>query len=91
MAKPTALDRTYHFIQTRLVETGWAPHSTEIAAGLGLSVEEGRRALHDLMASGVRGIWLTPGTDYIASFAPFANFPSQYRITVDGQQKWFAQ
>ena len=28
---------------------------------------------------------------YIVSFAPFHNLPTQYRITVDGEQKWFAQ
>jgi hypothetical protein len=27
----------------------------------------------------------------ITSFAPFNNLPTQYRITVDGQQKWFGQ
>ena len=27
----------------------------------------------------------------IASLAPFNNLPNQYRITIDGEQKWFAQ
>ena len=27
----------------------------------------------------------------IASFAPFNNLPTQYRISIDGQHKWFAQ
>jgi hypothetical protein len=35
--------------------------------------------------------WLHPHTDYIASFAPFNNLPTQYRITIEGQQKWFGQ
>ena len=35
--------------------------------------------------------WLFPNTDYICSFPPFSNLPTQYRITIDGQQKWFAQ
>ena len=35
--------------------------------------------------------WLFPETDLIASFAPFNNLPTQYRISVDGEQKWFAQ
>jgi hypothetical protein len=46
--------------------------------------------LRELFASGVPG-WLFPGTDIITSFAPFNNLPTQYRITVDGQQKWFGQ
>ena len=40
---------------------------------------------------GIPGIWLFPDTDYIGSFASFSNLPTQYRITVDGEQKWFGQ
>lgn len=91
MANPTDLDRTFHFIMKRMVETGQAPHYTEIASGMGVSVEKGRKALHDLLTTpGIPG-WLYPNTDYIASFAPFNNLPTQYRITIDGQQKWFGQ
>jgi hypothetical protein len=91
MASPTLLDTTYNIIITKMVETGQAPHYTEIASKLGVPVEEGRRALHDLMASGVIGMWLFPETDYISSFAPFSNLPTQYRLAVAGEQKWFAQ
>ncbi|MBW2204290.1 MAG: hypothetical protein JRF52_09395 [Deltaproteobacteria bacterium] len=44
----------------------------------------------DLFSAGVPG-WLFPNTDLIASFAPFNNLPTQYRITIDGHQKWFGQ
>jgi hypothetical protein len=44
-----------------------------------------------LISVGIPGIWLFPDTDYIGSFAPFSNLPTQYRITVDGEQKWFGQ
>jgi hypothetical protein len=74
-----------------MVETGQAPHYTEIASALGVSMEEGRRALYALMSAGVLGMWLFPDTDYISSFAPFSNLPTQYRLTVAGEQKWFAQ
>ena len=57
----------------------------------GVPVEDGRKALHDLISVGIPGIWLFPDTDYIGSFAPFSNLPTQYRITVDGEQKWFGQ
>jgi hypothetical protein len=40
---------------------------------------------------GIPGIWLFPETDYVGSFAPFSNLPTQYRITVDAKQKWFGQ
>ena len=74
----------------RIVETGQAAFYTELAAALGLPTDEGRKILHDLFASGIPG-WLYPQTDLIVSFAPFNNLPTQYRITIDGQQKWFGQ
>ena len=90
MGASSQLDRTFQIILKHMVETGQAPHYTEIAAKLKVSVEEGRRALHELFSPGFPG-WLFPNTDYIASFAPFANLPTQYRILIDGQQKWFGQ
>jgi hypothetical protein len=88
---PSLLDKTYNVIIKSLVETGQASHYTEISAALGLTVEEARKALHDLMAAREPGIWLFSDTDYISSFAPFSNLPTQYRITVEGKQKWFGQ
>lgn len=90
MNEVSVLDRTFNFIMRRMVQTGQAPHYTEIAKELGVSMEGGRKALHDLINSGVPG-WLYPKTDLIVSMAPFHNLPNQYRITVDGQQKWFGQ
>lgn len=90
MSESGRLDKTFQIILKRMVKTGQAPHYTEIAAELGVSVEEGRKAMHALFAAGVPG-WVFPNTDLISSFAPFNNQPTQYRITIDGQQKWFAQ
>jgi hypothetical protein len=90
MADSPMLDKTFGIIMRRMVETGQAPHYTEIARELGLSMEEGRQALDNLFSAGIPG-WLFPNTSLIASFAPFNNLPTQYRITVDGQQKWFGQ
>jgi len=84
------LDKTFHFIMKRMVETGQAPHYTEIAEELGVSMEEGRKVLHELFSKRLPG-WLAPSTDFIASFAPFNNQPTQFRITIDGEQKWFGQ
>ena len=91
MISPSALDKTYQIIIQQMIKTGQAPHYTEIAAELGVPVEGGRKALHDLVSVGIPGIWLFPETDYVGSFAPFGNLPTQYRITVDGEQKWFGQ
>ena len=90
MSESSLLDPAFHFIMKRMVQTGQAPHYTEIARALKLSMEEGRKTLHALFAAGVPG-WLHPGTDLISSFAPFNNLPTQYRLTIDGQQKWFGQ
>lgn len=85
------LDRVFHFIMERMVATGQAPHYTEIAGELDVQPAEGRRLLRKLFS--VRNFpgWLHPSTDLIASFPPFNNLPTQYRITIDGEQKWFAQ
>ena len=48
MAESTNLDQIFHLIMKRMVETGQAPHYTEIAAELKISMEEGRQALHEL-------------------------------------------
>ena len=90
MSEPSLLDRTHNIILNRFVETGQAPHYTEIAKKLGVAVEEGRKALHDLIKAGVPG-WLYPDTDIIVSLAPFNSLQNQFRITIDGQQKWFGQ
>ncbi len=90
MSAENQLDKTFSFILKRMVKTGQAPFYAEIAAKLGISVEEGRKALHGLIEAGIPG-WVFPNTSYIASFAPFSNLPTQYRITIEGQQKWFGQ
>ena len=91
MTSPSLLDKLYHAILTGMVRSGQAPHYTELARELKIPIEEAREALHALMSAGIPGIWLFPDTDYISSFAPFSNLPTQYRITVDGEQKWFGQ
>ena len=90
MAELALLDKAFSNIMMRLVETGQAPHYTELASDLGLSVEEGRQTLHDLIATGIPA-WLHPDTNYLVSFPPFNVLPNQYRITIRGEQKRFAQ
>jgi hypothetical protein len=90
MSELSQLDRTFSFIMKRMMETGQAPFYTEIAAELGVPVEEGLKALHGVFGAGIPG-WVYPKTNYIASCAPFNNLPTQYRITIQRQQKWFGQ
>ncbi len=91
MSSTRLLDKTYNKIITQMKETGKAPHYTEIAVSQQIPVEEAKKLLHELIALGIPGMWLFPDTDYISSFAPFSNLPTQYRISVDGEQKWFGQ
>jgi len=90
MTATQQLDQTYQFIMETFVKRGNGPHFTEIVKEFSVHPEEGKRFLHELMQTKMP-IWLYPNTDLIASFAPFNNLPTQYRITVDGEQKWFAQ
>ena len=90
MSDTEVLDKTHYFVLKTIVDTGQAPHYTEIAKELGVSPEEGRQTLQALFKSGVYG-WMYPNTDFIASYAPFNNQPTQFRVTVEGEQKWFAQ
>ena len=90
MSEPSQVDNTFNIIMRKMVETGQAPHYTEIASEMNVSVEEGRKALHDLFSIRIPA-WLYPNTDYICSFPPFNNLPTQYRVTIDGEQKWSSQ
>lgn len=90
MAELETLDRAYQRMMEAFVQRGQALHFTELAHALGVAPEEGRQILHDLMGTGVPA-WLYDGTDLVASFAPFNNVPTQYRISVEGQHRWFAQ
>ncbi len=75
MPDATQLDLTYDFILRTFVERGQAPHFTEVGRAFGVSPDEGRRFLYELMAAGLPN-WLFPSTDLIASFAPFNNVPT---------------
>ena len=75
MAELALVDKAFSNIMTRLVETGQAQHYTELAADLGLTLEEARQTLHDLIATGIPA-WLHPDIDYLVSFPPFNSMGS---------------
>lgn len=80
----------YTETQRHFVAHGRAPHYTELAAILDVPVEEARAAHHAAADAGV-GCWMLEGTDYVGSWAPFSNTPTQYLISVGGVQKWYGQ
>jgi len=80
----------YHQVLTGYVQAGVAPHYVEIAKSLGWPTDHARAVLHEVVGMGLP-LWLHPGTDLIASFAPFASLPTLYRISVNGAQHGYAQ
>jgi hypothetical protein len=91
MGDQAQLGKVFQFIMKTFMEVGHAPHYTDIAADLGVSPDDGKNLLHELFDMQIPGCWLYPNTSLVASFAPFSNVPTQYKITIDGQQKWFGQ
>ena len=89
MADTQTLDKAYHVIMSSLVETGQAPHYSELATALGCPIKEGRQIVHDLAGAASASIRLNPDTDWIATFSPFSLIPTPFKISVDGEQKWF--
>ena len=90
MADGAMTDRMWNRITRTLIDTGRPPHYAELARSLGVSPAESRTILHAVLQAYPIG-WLHPETDYIASFPPLNGLPTQYRVTVRGEQKWFAQ
>ena len=91
MADTATLDKAFQIIMSRLVETGQAPHYSALATDLGCSIDEGRQIVQDLAEGARSPIRLNPDSDWIATVSPLSVIPTQYRITVDGQQEWFAR
>lgn len=84
------MDQVYHNVMSAFVARGQAPHFTELARDFSVTPEAGKDLLHGLIATGVPG-WLHPETDLLASLGPFNNLPTMYRISVNGEQRWFGQ
>ncbi|MEE9417036.1 MAG: organomercurial lyase [Acidimicrobiales bacterium] len=83
------LDSGFASIMSQVIATGQAPHFTELAAELKIDLATGRELIHELV--GLTPGWVHPGTDYLASFPPFNLQPTQYRVSIDGEQGWYAQ
>lgn len=91
MSDLETLDRTYDAIMKGFVATGHAPHYTELATELGVPLEQARSLVHEIVEdTGLPG-WLHPGTDILVSLAPFSGLPTPYKLTIDGEQKWYGQ
>jgi len=89
MTELELLDRGYATVMRQVVETGQAPHFTELADQLDISIGVAKNIVHELVA--LTPGWVHPGTDYLASFPPFNIQPTHYRVTIDGTPGWYGQ
>ncbi len=90
MADPALMQRAYTAIVQQFLATGRAPHYAELAVTLSIAPDQARDLQRETAEVGP-ATWLVPETDYISSWAPFSNVPTENRISVDGEQKWYGQ
>jgi len=86
----TMVQRAYTAVMEHFIMTGRAPHYTELAETLKVPSEEARQLQHKAAESCI-GCWFVKDTDYVESWAPFSNVPTQYLVTIKGEQKWYGQ
>lgn len=91
MSEHDIAQRAYSAILGHFIEYGRGPHYTELALTLKISTEEARQAQLAAIDGAKIGCWNSPMTDYIGSWAPFSNIPTQYLVSVDGIRKWYGQ
>lgn len=80
--------RVRELLVSSFVEKGRAPNVGEIGGGLNLSRHEVLDALRELRS--IDTFALERGTENIRILSPFSNIPTPYRVSVDGEQRWFA-
>ena len=90
MAEPISIQQIYTTIVEHFMHTGRAPHYTELASLVGMHPDTARVRQREAAAAAM-GSWLAPNTDYIASWAPFSNLPTQYVVTIENDMKGYAQ
>ena len=88
MASEELRSRAFQAVIRGLVETGRAPHYTELASVLGVTPDEAREAQREA-AENSPFCWFVPETDYVACWDPFSSIPNNHRISVGGEQRWF--
>ena len=85
------VQRAYTSILENFIQTGRAPHYTELGHTLGVGPEEAKDLQGKAAKAGLAACYLLDDTGYIESFAPFYNLANHHWVTVEGEQKWYAQ
>ena len=91
MADQRTLARVYHSVMSGFVKDGRAPHYTELAVEFGVSADAALELQREMLEEISGPHWADEGSGLIACFDPFSNIPTQYRISVDGEQKWYGE
>lgn len=88
--QPATTQQAYTAILSHFIEHGRVPHYVELAATLGIDIEEARTLQRDAAAGApAAACWLTHDSDYIEAWGPFSNVPTHVHISVDGEARWF--
>ena len=90
MQEIALVQQAYASVLKHFMNTGRAPHYTELAAMLGLPPEEARQVQRKATESSI-ACWFAKDTDYIESWAPFSNISTHYLVTIEGAQRWYGQ
>lgn len=92
MSETALIQKAYTAILEHFIEHRRAPHYAELAAVLGISMQDARSLVKEAAeAAPVASCWLSQDTDYIESWAPFSNIPTHNYIYVDGEGPWYGQ
>ena len=70
------------------VATGRAPSVGDIMATLGVSRPAVLDAFREI--GSIDTFWVEKGTENIRILSPFANLTTPYKVTIAGEQKWYA-
>ena len=90
MLDPGQIQNIYLFVLKHFIQTGRAPHFTELSVSLNLIPEHAKELQHAAANAGI-GSWFINGTDYVECWAPFSNVPTHHLIEVKGVQQWYGQ
>ncbi|MDX1690147.1 MAG: organomercurial lyase [Acidimicrobiia bacterium] len=87
---PDVVKTAYRETMRHFLETGRAPHFTELGRLLGLGMSEAREVQRAAAEAGI-GSWMLEGTDFVECWAPFSNIPTHHRVSLDGVPMGFGQ
>jgi hypothetical protein len=90
VAQSKLVQKAYTAVVEHFIETGRAPHYTELAQTLGIQPVEARDVQRQAAEASL-ACWFVQDADYVESWAPFSNVPTHYLVTVEGEQRWYGQ